>query len=336
MKNTQVALAVVLVTLASSAAAQSNVNVYGVVDTAIGREYDSEAGTNMLSSYTGTTLLGFRGSEDLGNGLKANFQLEAAGMESDTGAWGGGFGRQSWVGLSGGFGDVMVGRTTTPQNRIMGTFDLNGTAASSALGVLGVAANGAFQGSRQSNQIQYATPTMSGFQARIAYGFSETVSGTSGDKKDFLQLAASYKAGGLTLGAAFQPKSYSRQDAAGDANFRNGYSLGAKYNFGVAEASVIYIRDEDRRTGDAVGVGVAAPLGAFQVGAQFARLINVKNADGTKSAKEGANAYELFANYSLSKRTALYAAYGSINAKAERALALPRDNTFALGVTHKF
>ncbi len=66
----------------------------------------------------------------------------------------------------------------------MGTFDLNGTAdGSSAMKVLGIAANGTFMSSRQSNQVQYATPKLGGFQARVAYGFSETVSGTAGDKR---------------------------------------------------------------------------------------------------------------------------------------------------------
>ena len=335
-KQMHVALAMVLAAAAGSAAAQSNVTVYGVIDTSVGRGYKSDASAEMMSGYTDTSKLGFRGSEDLGNGLKANFQLEGE-IGSDTGAWTEGFKRQSWVGLSGSFGEVMLGRTPTPQNRLRGTVDLNGTAdGSSAMKVLGIAANGSFMSSRQSNQVQYATPKLGGFQARVAYGFSETVSGTAGDKKDFLQLAASYQTGGLTLGAAFQPKSMSTQAAVGATDNRNGYALGAKYNFGVAEASVIYTRNEKRTEGDGIGIGIAAPIGACKVGAQFARLTNVKNADGTKSAKEGANAFELFANYSLSKRTALYAAYGSVNSKAETAFSLARDNTMAVGLIHKF
>lgn len=330
----RVALAAVLASAAGAAVAQSSVTVYGVVDTAIGRLYSSEASVNMLSSYTGTTQLGFRGSEDLGHGLKLNFQLEAAGMDSSNGDWKDGFKRQSWVGLSGGFGSFMMGRTTTPQNRIMGTFDLNGTAASSALAALKIGANGSFLGSRQSNQVQYATPNWGGFQARVAYGFSESAGENS--SKNFMQLAASYKTGGWTVGAAFQPKNYALQAKAGHADVRNGYALGAKYDFEVAVASLIYTRDESRKTGDGFGVGVAVPMGAVTVGAQFARITKAKGRDGAKLAHQGANAYELFANYSVSKRTALYASYGSVNSKAETAFKLLRDNTAAMGVTHKF
>lgn len=334
MQHKQLALAIVLASIAGTAVAQSNVTVYGTMDTGIGRTYKDEASTNMVTNYTGTSQLGFRGSEDLGNGLKANFQLEWE-IKSDVGALDTSKARQSWVGMSGGFGEFMLGRTTTPQNRLMGKFDLNGTAdGSSAMKILGIAANGSFLSSRQNNQIQYATPKMAGFQARVAYGFSETVTGPT-DKKNFLQLAANYQTGDLTLGAAFQPKGQSLQLKTDDS-YRNGYALGAKYNFGAVEASVLYTRNEKASEGDGWGIGVAAPIGAWKIGAQFARLTKVKNADGTKSAKQGANAYELFANYRLSKRTALYMAYGSVNKKAESSFNLANGSTYAVGLTHKF
>ncbi|WP_312568557.1 porin [Comamonas sp.] len=332
-KHTKVAVAVFLAAMAGGAAAQSNVAIYGTIDTGLGRTYTDAANANMVTSYDSTTLFGFRGSEDLGNGLKVNFQLEADGVKSDTGAWDGGFKRQSWVGLSGGFGEVMLGRTTTPQNRLMGVFDLNGTAdGSSALKVLGLAANGSLTSSRQSNQIQYATPKFSGFQARVAYGFSETVSGTAGDKKDFLQLAASYQNGGLTVGAAFQPKSQSTQAAVGATDNRNGFSLGAKYNFGFLEASALYTRSEKTSEGDGWGLGIAAPVGkATRVGVQYARITKHDS-----SQVKGSNAVELFADYALSKRTSFYANYGRVNSKAEVWKKLERSNTFAVGITHKF
>lgn len=346
MKFSKLALAMALVTVAGSAAAQSTVTIYGTMDTGLGRLYKPAAGSNgdsslnMLSGYTGTSLIGFRGSEDLGSGLKVNFQLEGE-IKSDDGGFTN-FSRQSWVGMSGGFGEFMLGRTTTPQNRLMGTFDLNGTAdGSSALKVIGMAANGSLTSSRQSNQVQYATPKMGGFQARVAYAFSETGNPADPTKKqkNFLQVAANYKVGELTLGAAIQPKSLSMQaeTLANDQDFRTGYALGAKYNFGLLEASVLYTRNEKKTEGDGWGIGVAAPVGkAWKVGAQFARLTSVKNLDGSKSAKQGSNAYELFANYSMSKRTSLYMAYGSVSKKAENAFALANSSTYAVGITHKF
>lgn len=331
-KQMKAALAVVLAAVAGGAAAQSNVAIYGKIDTGLGRTYTDAANANMVTSYDGTTLFGFRGSEDLGNGLKANFQLEAAGVKSDTGDWKNGFQRQSWVGLSGSFGEVMLGRTTTPQNRLMGMFDLNKTAGSSALKVLGLGANSSLTSARQDNQIQYATPKLGGFRARVAYGFSETVSGSATDKKDFLQLAANYQLNGLTLGAAFQPKSQSTQSAVGTTDNRNGFALGAKYNFGILEASALYTRSEKTSEGDGWGLGIAVPIGkAVRVGAQYARITK-----HSSSAVKGSNAMELFADYALSKRTSFYANYGRVNSKAEVWKKLQRNNTLAVGISHKF
>lgn len=312
------------------ALAQGNVTVYGLLDMGISKRYDSDA-TLQDSSYNATSVFGFRGSEDLGGGLKANFHLEAGGLGPDTGAWSKGFDRQSWVGLSGGFGALMLGRTTTPQNRVMSEFDLNNTApASSPLKVLGMAANAALIDARQSNQIQYATPKMGGFSARVAYAFSEV---GDGSKKNFLQFGANYKTGGLTLGAAVQPRSLSAQKSTDVALYQTGYMLGAKYAFGAGiEASAMYTRNEKKTEGNGFGLGVAAPFGAWTVGLQYARVTKVESG----AAGKGAAVYELFTKYNLSKRTYLYGTVGGANEKAKQFSKLGEKSTAAIGVVHKF
>lgn len=325
----KIAMATLLASGAGAVFAQSNVSIYGLLDMGVGKRYASDA---MLldSSYNATSVFGFRGKEDLGGGLKIDFQLEAGGMSPDTGAWTKGFDRQSWVGLSGSFGSTMIGRTTTPQNRIMGQFDLQNTApASSPLKVLGMAANAAMIDARQSNQIQYATPNLGGFTLRAAYAFSEV---TDGSKKNFFQIAAGYKSGGLSLGAALQPRSLSAQKTADMSKYQTGYMLGAKYDFGVLEASAMYTRNERKDEGDGFGLGVAVPLGAWQLGAQYARVTKV----GNGAAGKGAAAYELFTKYSLSKRTYLYGTLGGVNEKARSFAKLGEKSTFAVGMVHKF
>src|SRR4051812_24354305 len=111
MKKTLLAFAL-LGAFAGTASAQSNVTVYGVVEIAVNYA-DNGAATNArtFSLDNGTSLpsrIGFKGTEDLGGGLKALFQLEN-GFNLDTGAitqTGRIFGRQAWVGLNGGFGTV--------------------------------------------------------------------------------------------------------------------------------------------------------------------------------------------------------------------------------------
>jgi predicted porin len=112
MKKALLALAV-LAAFAGTASAQTNVTMYGVLDMALQHENDGVNSTTALDSgIQSGSRLGFKGTEDLGGGLKANFDLEA-GVNADTGTSSQGgilFGRQAWVGLSGGFGSLRLGR----------------------------------------------------------------------------------------------------------------------------------------------------------------------------------------------------------------------------------
>ena len=129
---------------------------------------------------------------------------------------------------------------TTPQNRTMGVFDLNGSANNtSALRNLGLEADGNLGGSRANSQLMYTSPKLGGFQARAAVVMKEDkgsapAAGTADARKTSYQLAASYQSGPLSLGAAVQSKM-----AEGAAN-RTGYSLGARYNFSTFALSALY------------------------------------------------------------------------------------------------
>lgn len=119
MKLKFVAQAACAVALAWSGAAQAqdSVSIYGIIDTGVLYTTNANANGNgvlKVPSLTGTfpSRLGFKGAEDLGGGNQALFVLEA-GFGPDTGAMGQGgrlFGRQSWVGLKGGWGQVSLGR----------------------------------------------------------------------------------------------------------------------------------------------------------------------------------------------------------------------------------
>lgn len=313
-----------MATLCGTAAAQSNVTLYGEAEAGIGRRYTQDT-TGMITNYLGTSRWGVRGTEDLGGGLKVSFNLESGALDMATGEVGGngGFNRQAWVGIGSGFGTLMLGRTTTPQSRIMGTFDLNGTAdGSSALKALKLAANGSLGGSRQNGMIQYVSPNMGGFSFNVGLARKDD----TGLSKNWTQVAGAYKNKQLTVGFAVQSK-------MGDtANDRNGYALGAKYDFGSVVVSGLYTQDESRSDGKGFGLGVAVPLGSTTVGVQLARVTDSSNAD-----KDGASAWELFANHKLSKRTALYAALGGVNDAAHQSVTKgAKDTTFGLGINHRF
>src|SRR5690554_2252199 len=101
MKKSLIALAVLA--SAGGALAQSSVTLYGRIDTSVGSEkIDGVNTSEMFSGRLSTSRIGLRGSEDLGGGLKANFNLEGT-LNSDDGRVGsaaGFFDRQSWIGLS--------------------------------------------------------------------------------------------------------------------------------------------------------------------------------------------------------------------------------------------
>ena len=201
MKKSLIALAV----LAASgvASAQSTVTLYGLADVYLGStKVKSTVGgvstslrqTVVDSGGFNTSRFGMKGSEDLGGGLKANFLLEA-GYDISTGAANNYtnpftkqtsnaiFGRQSWVGLSGGFGEVKLGKMWTPYDEVKGlgagAFDANAFAPANAVWL-----SNTYQ-DRPGNSIYYSTPNISGFSAAASYSFGENKTATvdAGDRK---------------------------------------------------------------------------------------------------------------------------------------------------------
>ncbi len=362
MKKSLVALAALAVV--GVASAQSSVTLYGVLDVGFGKVKGGKFGLNNGEGYglpaaaafvggsgTGkdgfnsTSVIGFRGSEDLGGGLKANFNLQSGGLDLAGGANGLQFSREAWVGLSGGFGDVQFGRSSSVAAKTMGQFDLNGTSYSSALDRAGVSAVTWYSSSRRSDQIQYASPNMGGFTARAGLTLKGDATnngiGVPAAAKDRFSLGLGFANGPLSVAGVVESAATSVQ--------RTAYALGASFDFGVAKVSAAYNRREvvgavgvgsistPANGGKGASIGVVAPIGAFYVGAQYAR-----NSDSKVKATE------LFAGYNLSKRTKLYADYGrqsgvaAVGALAATATAAGRDaipsnpTYFGMGVVHSF
>jgi len=180
MKKTLIALAA----LAAVGSASAQYTLYGKIDSAF-------QVTNTNSGIAGETDLtviglnsgglsgsrwGLKGSEDLGNGLKASFQLEN-GFGSDTGLIGqngGIFSRQAWVALGGSFGTVSLGRQYSAVDSVMGNYDGQGYSGQSAMdyawnNVNGVNADVA----RYNNMIQYALPKMGGLELAVQFAPGE-------------------------------------------------------------------------------------------------------------------------------------------------------------------
>lgn len=314
MQKRQIAVAVGLVAagLASTPVlAQSNVTVYGVVDAffAHGKTGSAKFTGVQSSGWTGSRL-GFRGVEDLGNGLKAVFTLEYGINPDDNSGLGAApnLSRQQFVGLQGGFGFVGLGQQYHPGYYVF-RYDAITPVPISPQFVLAAKAGSrmvAGGAARIKNAINYKSPKFGGFSINAIYGFNEANELDDRRKGDILGLGVDYANGPL----AFSLNLGHEEQVAGNKDKREIY-LGGSYDFGsfklagsyqhIKNATVLEHSDKVWHIGATVPVGAA---GKLSVG--YGRL----NADADDA---DASSWAIAYGHSLSKRTTLYAGYGHIS-----------------------
>lgn len=312
----------------------SSVTIYGLIDTSIA----SASGPNgrvikMDAGHMNGSRLGFKGTEDLGGGLRANFLLEA-GINTDTGASGQNqgagaklFGRGALISLTGGFGEVRLGRTLA-------------TIASEAQAVgdpFGLGGAGNLQGiqpatGRSNNTVWYQTPSMSGFIGKASYSAGESAASTVSTRVG-QQIAASVVYNSKTLSGAV---AYTTMRHPSDDSAVRWLNTSLAYDFGSAKVfgsfatfknprtaitpavhaaldnnvqlagfpSVGYYAGQDDRS---FSLGVAVPVG------QGAILAQVVNVDDRGAQNRDATQFGIAYGYYLSKRTTLYVDYGKVN-----------------------
>ena len=332
----------VVAAFAAPAMAQ-NVSVYGIIDMAYTyTDTDTSGGNSGLTDGNiATSRLGFRGSEDLGGGLKAEFQLEGKlqtsygeignkASELGTATGNNVFDREAWVGLAGGFGAIRIGRTDI-------TDIDNIDSKVSQAGNLGLIANS--RAADQAKSIRYTTPTFNGISAQIGYASPNTAT-TSGVVENTFgsteSLYVQYENGPLGIYAG-----YNKQKTNATLDEKE-TTVGAKYNFGVASVGLVYSsRDNQQGTAtsySAVAAGkdldmyvlsVAVPL---QQGFTLHGLYESQDLDGS-DAQADAKFMTLAVTKALSKRTSLYAAF----VNTDKDLSTEKDSkSYSVGITHSF
>ncbi|BEV17647.1 porin [Herbaspirillum sp. DW155] len=347
MKKSLLALAV-LGAFAGAAQAQSSVTIYGIVDT--GLVYTSKA-VNTSTLGTGSKFgvnsgviqgsrIGFKGVEDLGGGLSAVFQLET-GFNNDNGALNGQdpgatnlFRRKSVVGLSGGFGSVLVGRQTDFADTISAYTSVNDFGG--VTGAVGHNLN-RLEGTRTNNSISYTTNSLSGFTGNLIYGFGETAGKTSAGQS--FGIGGKYDNGPLGLGINYYqskqgstPSDTSLLSTATAAQAGNsaykGLNVVASYQFGPARVYGNYSRvKQDLNTTTPTGVNAKTLSAAnkadiYEIGTAYSLNPSLKllgavthtRADFNSSNKGKLTQISLGTDYWLSKRTDLYAFVANIRA----------------------
>jgi len=326
MKKSVLALAV-LGAFAGAASAQSSVTMFGVVDLNVQTVSNNERVYGMGTDGMASSRLGFRGVEDLGGGLKAGFWLEA-GLAPDTGRsntngnWGSGtenqliFNRRSTVSLSNQWGELRLGRDYTATFWSWTVFDPFGTNG------VGAATNLALSGDLQSalagttyatlvranNMVQYILP--GGVFGPGLYGQLQMSAGENSNGNKYWGGRIGYAAGPFDIAGA-----YGLTDCLNTActiDLTN-WNIGGSWNFGWAKFSGFFSDISAEGPANKAGrqnwyVGVTAPFGQWNFKASYGGTNGKDLLDNVDASQ-----WALGVDYNLSKRTALYATWSSIN-----------------------
>ncbi|MBP1317617.1 porin [Herbaspirillum huttiense F1] len=360
MKKTRLALALSACLMAGSAMAQSSVTVSGLVDAYVGsmkNSGDTGSKSSVGSGGMTTSWIGFKGVEDLGGGLRAEFALTSF-FQTDTGAYGrfsgdNLFSRDANIGLSGEFGKVSLGRGLAPSFLPTVLFNPFGDSFTFSPLVLHVYTPSGSFGARTwpqanaadsgwSNEVIYTTPKFGGLQANLHYQFGE-VAGDNGKKN--IGVNALYFNGGLALTALYFDAQVSNPNSGAavvDAttpfasiNRQKTWMLGATYDFQVIKLYGTYQTSKDTTAGASqakdkvMSAGLSIPVGNGSILAAIART--KRTGDLLTTGDVSRNTTSVGYDYFLSKRTDVYAIVMNDKISSQSNAA-----SFGLGIRHRF
>jgi predicted porin len=346
MKKT--AALALLAGISAAASAQSNVTLFGVVDVAARYTKNGDSHVKSLASNgLQTSRLGVRGFEDLGDGLKAGFWLET-GLNPDNGTtsdanrfWN----RRSTVSLLGNFGELRLGRDTTPTFNGYADYDVFGTNgvadASKFVNKLGTNSD---TNIRADNLVSYFLPSNIGG----AYGQVSVAPGEGTGGRKYYGGRIGYAAGPLDVSASYGQTTVTPL-VGSDDKYKIG-SVGAAYDFKVVKLTgyVSQVKYTDQKVTIA-NIGAQVPVGPGAIRANYVNA-NASGHTGTGASIEDNDASQFAIGYlyDFSKRTTVYTTVARINNKnganyvVDSNPALPSPNNgkdstgFEVGIRHRF
>ncbi len=316
--------------------------VYGVADAAVGfGGHGDNDFSGIVSGVLSGSRIGFKGTEDLGNGLKAVFTVEQGfdignGNEHIAGKQ---FSRQAFVGLGGSFGTVSLGRQYAPgyffnYDAVLGAL-VSPQSILSSNGGLTITPNSA---ARWDNSVAY-TGSFSGLTARAIYSMNAVETDPNPNDDDAYGLSLDYANGPLSVGGVYQVVQNNAED-------QQEWGIGAGYDFGVVKLTGSYQAFDGLgfvkgAEGDLWQVGLIVPVGAAG---------NVHLAYGEYDRDDlnnrGAESWTVAYTHALSKRTTAYVGYNSTeNESGTNGFGLVAGSTgdlgddsdlFVVGLRHTF
>ena len=329
---TAVATAIVL-----PATVQADATVYGEIHNTIMKVDASDGGVTAMDQWQvhdPSSKLGFKGSEDLGGGMQAIWKLEQAydtdGANAITG------GDNTYIGLTGPFGTVLVGRADTPYKTAWnaGGVDFLGDTVADMNGT-GIGGNAVgdvhFDEDRKSNIVSYVSPSMSGLRAAFAVIPGET-SGVEDGLADSWSGGLMYAVNGLKIGAGME----SLADATANTPDETRWHLTGSYAYEdfTLGASYAHVSDDNYVDGDKKqtwGLSAQYAFGNNAVGAnyRFSDLENAANGNGDIKS------WAVFLAHTMSERTKVYVAYAQH--EYDGASAVDQETTeYGIGIIHTF
>ena len=340
--------------MAGPLAAQAAVEVYGEarasLDFVNNNDNNSANKDSTVSLTSNHSRLGFKGDEDLGNGLTALWQIEQD-VEFDTGAaFDSHHARDTFIGLGGGFGTVLAGHLSTPYRASTTALDPFHSTRGDHNAIIG-SVNG-FDGwndeNRVDNAIAYVSPNMNGFGVSAAYILSsadptvgDDLPKTSAeDKQDAYSLSANYNNGPIYVTAGYE--AWNKLGAGGDD--ASAWKIGGSYT--IMDATTLGFIWETADMGGTVGDRDAWSLSAKHKMGDTTLMAAYSMADDVGSTSDsGAQQFSIGVSQALSKATDVYALYTMVGNDSAASYSL--DNTpgvvlgqdmsaFSVGINHKF
>lgn len=351
MKKSLIALAVAGAFAAPAAlAATANVDVYGKLRFSIDHVDTNDAAGDSSDLVTGVdnaSRIGFKGSEDLGGGLKGIWQIEQQ-LNAGIGGTGTMTSRNTFVGLSGGFGTVILGRHDTPYKLATGKLDpfvdsigdYNNVISRNAAGTVNFDL-------RAEGTIAYISPTVSGFHAAVAYVQSKKNEGAGNDEFKGWSAMAMYDNGPLFASLAYEAHSGNGFATATNTDAESAWKAGLGYKFGDTAIGAVYedvSHDQANNISDrkAWYLSLNHTMGPIALKAAYG---SADEAEGAGNINTGGDFWALGADYALSKRTKVWAYYSSVNNDANAQYRMNNYGTsgagrdidaFSVGIEHNF
>lgn len=343
-------------TLAAAVQAQTNVAIYGIVDAAIVGESGGTGGraTKITSGAGAASRIGFRGSEELGDGMSAFFTLET-GAKIDSGELDASntlFNRQAFVGLKTKAGSVALGRQYTPYHlmlvQIVDPFGTGYAGTSKNL----LPDNGS--NVRTSNTVTYLSPSLRGVSVNLAYSAGEQTTLSAGRQYGG---SVAYENGPLALTLVYNAKNTDVAATGVDHDIGRNMLVGGNYDFKFVRVYAGYEIDKGfnsatlgnannpyggvRPTASTDGrdliLGLRAPVGPGTL------MFSTQRKDDRTRLNQDATEWGIGYLYPLSKRTGMYAAYARIHNKNGAGYTVANNtesgtgNTgYNLGIRHSF